>query len=129
MVKKAAPQLIAKGYVSHTYLGVRMYPLFPDFAKAMDMKIDKGVVVASVSMGTPADKAGIKGGNRQVRIGNTTVPVGGDVIVEVEGKPVETPQQVVSILSAKEVGDRVKIKLWREGEYRTITVTLGERPR
>ena len=129
MVKKAAPQLIAKGYVSHTYLGVRMYPIFPDFAKAMEMKIDKGVSVASVGFGTPADKAGIIGGNRQVRIGNTTVPVGGDVIVEVEGKPVETPQDVVSILNPLEVGDTVKLKLWREGKYRTVTVTLGERPR
>ncbi len=131
MLKKAVPQLIANGYVSHTYLGVRMYPLFPEFAKVMGMKmdVDRGVVVASVGYGTPADQAGIVGGNRQVRVGNTNVPVGGDVIVEVEGKTVKTPQQVVSILSAKKVGDKVKMKLWRKGKYRTVTVTLGERPR
>ena len=129
MVKKAAPELIAKGYVSHPYLGVQMYPIFPEFAEAMGMKIDKGVAVASVGVGTPADQAGIIGGNRQVRIGNTTVPVGGDVIVEVNGKPVETPQEIVAMLSAKKVGDKVTMKLWREDNYRTIGVTLGERPR
>lgn len=129
VVKKIVPQLISKGYVSHPWLGVTVQTLSPEIADSLGIKSRKGAIVVQVVAGGPADKAGLIGGQRTVRVGNTIVVVGGDIILEMDGKPVEEAQQMIRSISEKEAGDKISLVLLRQGKRLDITAALGEAPR
>lgn len=129
VLKKVVPQLVTKGYVSHPWFGVTVQTLIPEIAAALGLKPKKGAIVVQVVAGGPADKAGIIGGQRSVRVGNTIVVVGGDIIVEMDGKPVEESQQLIRDISEKEAGEKVSFGVVRQGKRLDITATLGEIPR
>ena len=75
--------MISKGYYSYPFIGATLMNLFPDIAEALRLPVKSGAMVIDVTPGGPADKAGIKGGNKRAQIGNNIVIVGGDVIVSV----------------------------------------------
>ncbi len=129
VVTKVVPQLVEKGYVSHPYLGVSILTLIPEFAQELGVGVEKGVMIMGVAPGGPADRAGLRGGNRRVRVGNTYIFVGGDIVVEIDGKPTGTKEEGTSIIGGKEAGDTLNLKIWRNGTFKDITVTLGEKPR
>ena len=83
--KKVMEQLKTTGKATYAYLGVQGQTLTADVATALGVKADKGVLVATVSSGSPAEKAGIKGGTRQTVVQNQTYVLGGDVIQAVDG--------------------------------------------
>lgn len=129
VVKKIVPQLIAKGYVSHPWLGVMVQTMIPEFAEYLGLDVKKGALVVEVVPGSPAHKAGISKGQRQVRVGNTVLTVGGDIIVEMDGKPIEDSQMLINRIAEKEVGSKVSFGLMRKGSLKKIEVVLTERPR
>ena len=96
--------------------------------KGLNLPVSAGVLVDSVQPGSPAAKAGIKGGDIPAQVDGATVRLGGDIIVEVDGKKITTSQSLTSAIAAKRKGDTVKITLVRGGKKRTISVTLAERP-
>jgi len=75
--KRVVPELIAKGYVTHPWIGATIQPLIPEVAKFLKLKIERGAMIAEVAKGGPADEAGMKGGNQRVQVGNMIVIVGG----------------------------------------------------
>jgi S1-C subfamily serine protease len=89
--------------------------------------------VQSVQSGTPAEKAGIRGGSLSGQIAGGQVAVGGDIVVAIDGKPVTNSEDLSSAISAKKPGDTVSIELMRAKgngsyEHKTVKVTLAERP-
>ncbi len=86
------------------------------------------MIVEVVSDG-PAEKAGLRGGNRMISVGNSSFPVGGDVVVAFEGKAVKSPGELVRLLIRHRPGDRVTLRILREGLFKELPVILGERPR
>ena len=82
--KRLVPQLISKGYVSYAYLGASVQPVIPELARALGLKVENGAMVIEVIPGGPADKAGLKGGNRQFQVGNFSLIVGGDVVTKID---------------------------------------------
>jgi S1-C subfamily serine protease len=86
-------------------------------------------VIAEVVARGPADKAGLRGGDRRVQVGNSVIPVGGDVITEMDGKKVTSSDELIRMIRDHRSGDRVELKLLRKGEFLRIKVTLGEKPR
>jgi S1-C subfamily serine protease len=82
-----------------------------------------------VTSGGPAAKAGIRGSDRSVSIGNVQVPVGGDIIVAINGKPIANFQELTVYLETEtKVGDKVEVTLIRDGQEMKVSVTLAERP-
>ncbi|MBI2080489.1 MAG: trypsin-like peptidase domain-containing protein, partial [candidate division NC10 bacterium] len=71
--RRLVPQLIATGRVRHPWLGIAGVSLSPDLVKALDLPVEKGVLVAQVYPRSPAARAGLKGGQRRVRVGNTVL--------------------------------------------------------
>ena len=110
IAKKVADQLIEKGKVSRGYLGIIMQNVDENLAKAIGLKKPEGVIIAEVVKGSPADKAGLKEG---------------DVIVEVDGRKIKNALTLRAIIQSKLPGEKVKIKVFRKGKYKTITVKLG----
>ena len=127
--KRLLPQLIAKGRVSHPWLGIAGLDITPEVAGAMKLPVREGIVVMQVSPKGPVDRAGIRGARRKARVGNMLVGVGGDIIVAVEGRKVTSIDDLTAFLDAeRKVGDQVKIELLRDGRPLTVPVRLGELP-
>ncbi|MGH8999712.1 MAG: S1C family serine protease [Acidimicrobiia bacterium] len=98
---------------SRAFLGVNMYRNTPQLAEQFDLGTEEGAVVAEVVPGSGAENGGLRPG---------------DVIVEVEGEPVEEPRQVSSTVGDRKPGEQIEIVVLREGERETLEVELGERP-
>ncbi|MFP4477064.1 MAG: S1C family serine protease [Desulfatibacillaceae bacterium] len=127
--KRVIPELIEKGYVAEPWIGARMFPLFPGLAEALGLSVDRGVLLMEVIDGGPADEAGLRGGQRMVRIGNALLPVGGDVVVGFEGEKMESTEQFARALRKHRPGDVVTLDILRDGDRREMDVRLEERPR
>jgi S1-C subfamily serine protease len=133
-IRRVVPQLIINGRYPHPWLGANMASLSPSTAEVlrqagMSAVTDSGLLVLDVTRGGPADKAGIRGGTRTVRISRYQVPVDGDIIVAVDDQPVEDYQALTVYLETKtNIGDTVELTIMRQGEKLIIPVTLEEQP-
>ncbi|RJQ62385.1 MAG: PDZ domain-containing protein [Desulfobacteraceae bacterium] len=127
--KRIIPELVSKGYVSYPWIGASVYPLIPEFARSLDLKVERGAMIAEVIQGGPADRAGLRGGNREIEIGNTLVPVGGDVIMEMDEKKIATADELIRMIRDRRPGDKIELKILRENRFVQVSVVLGERPR
>lgn len=139
-VKSVADQLIETGRVEHGYIGVRMFPagvedlavysgLSPEeFSEEYSLP-ESGAIIREVVEDGPADEAGLKGGGEgEEEVSGLTVPLG-DVITEVEGERVTTPDDVSKILNSKKPGDSLALTVVTPGEdAREVTVTVGDQP-
>jgi S1-C subfamily serine protease len=130
--KTELPQLEKGGTVRGAYLGLTSLTI-DDSLAALNLPVKSGALVQSVQPGTPAAKAGIRGGSISGQVAGGQVAVGGDVIVGVDGKPVNSSEDLGTDISSKKPGDTVSIELERakgDGKYerKTVTVTLGTRP-
>jgi S1-C subfamily serine protease len=126
--KRILPELIQKGYVSYPWIGASVFPLIPEFAKFLGLKVERGAMIMEIVRGGPADRAGLRGGDKRVQVGNTLLLVGGDVITEFEGQKVNSSDELIRLIRAHRPGDKVALKLFRNGKSMTVNVTLGERP-
>jgi putative serine protease PepD len=128
--KRIVNDLITKGYYSYPYLGATLMNLFPDIAEALKLPIKTGAMVIEVAPGGPADKAGLRGGSRRAQIGNNIVTVGGDVIVSVNGIPVQDADTAIREIRKLHPGDKVEMQIVRwDGTSGMVYLILGEKPR
>jgi putative serine protease PepD len=127
--KRVVPELLSKSYVTYPYIGATIQSLIPEMAKYLKLKIERGAMISEVVKGGPADKAGLKGGNQKVQVGNMIVLVGGDIVVKADQKEVKTNDELIHYIREKKPGDTVLLKVFRKDSYIDVKVTLGERPR
>lgn len=112
MVKQITEQLIEHGEVKRGRIGFSAQDLTPELAQAFGITRNKGVVIARVENNSPADKAGMKVG---------------DVIIEVNGREVQSSAQVRNEIGLLRIGESVKINILRNGKPRTLTATVEDR--
>ena len=127
--KEILPQLITNGYVAYPYLGASVQPLFPELAKVLGLKVDRGAMIVDVTAGGPAEKAGLEGGDRQLQVGNLLFTVGGDIITQVDQHRVNNAEDLIQHLRGKNPGDRITLKILSKGKIKNVAVTLQERTR
>jgi len=128
-VKKLLPQLIARGRASHPWLGISGMDVNPTVAKALSLPAGEGVMIAQVAPNGPAARAGLRGSQRRVRVGNYMMNVGGDIIQTLDGEKVATIDDLTAFLDErKKVGDEVRVDVIRDGKPHAVTVRLGELP-
>jgi putative serine protease PepD len=127
--KRIIPQLIAKGYVTYPWAGASVQPLFPELAKVLKMKVERGAMITEVTPGSPAEKAGLKGGNRQIQAGNTVFTVGGDVITQVDQFEVKNADDLIKHIRERKPGEVVTLKILRDEQFKEVKIILQERPR
>jgi serine protease Do len=130
IVQKVVPALIKEGRYAHTWLGISGTSLDPDTADAMALEADQhGALVIDVVPGGPADEAGLRGSDQTITIDGQDRRVGGDVIVAIEGQPVDSFDDLVAYLfRSAEVGEKVTLTVLRDGREQPVEVTLRERP-
>ena len=107
-------------------IGVQVLGLdeFPKSVRETLNMPESGVVVMGVATGGPADKAGLVGPNFEANIGGSSYPAGGDIIVKVDGKDVESATAIQAVVLSKAAGDKLALEVWRNGETRSVEVTL-----
>ncbi|ELZ10781.1 peptidase S1 and S6 chymotrypsin/Hap [Halovivax asiaticus JCM 14624] len=128
LVDRIVPELIETGEYAYPYLGVRALPLSQPIVEANDLSVTEGVYVAGVLGATPASDA-LQGADQSVQVDGATVPVGGDVIVAVDGQSVSTRDDLLSyLLTETAPEDTIELTIVRDGQEQTVEVTLGERP-
>ncbi|PYT82651.1 MAG: hypothetical protein DMG40_05080 [Acidobacteria bacterium] len=125
--KTIANDLITTGRVHRAYLGVETLALAGGLAEALDLPVQEGLLVETVTKGGPAAAAGIHGGDRIVRAGLSQFYIGGDVMVAIDGQKVANQFDVSSVLNHHRPGDTVNVTVYRGGKKMDIPVKLGER--
>jgi S1-C subfamily serine protease len=125
--KRVIPQLKESGKVQRAYLGITGATIDSSLAK-LNLKADHGVLVQEVTPGGPAAKAGLRGGDTQATINGNDVVLGGDVITKIDGRAVRTMDDVVAAVNTKKPGQKVAVSVLRDGQPKTITVNLAQRP-
>jgi 2-alkenal reductase len=128
IVKRSLGALRETGNAHYAFLGVSSVPLFPQLVDRFDLPVDKGAWVQEVQPGTPADRAGIKGGRGNTRFQIQSYAQGGDIITKVEGKVIEDANDLSAVVAQFQPGQDVTVEVHRGGETKEIKVKLGERP-
>jgi S1-C subfamily serine protease len=127
-VKDVAAQLIRGGRVERSYLGVYARGIDQEMAQTFNLPVDTGLLVEKVEQGSPAAKADIQGGTTSAVVSGTDYVLGGDVIVAAGGTRVTNLGELRAVLGRHKPGDKVEIKLYRDSDQKTVTVTLGRQP-
>ena len=125
--KRVIPQLKQSGTVKRAYLGITGLTIDQSLNR-LNLSTDSGVLIQSVSPGSPSAKAGLKGGNTQANVDGSDIALGGDVIKKIDGRNVKSMDDVVAVVDAKKPGDSVTLQVIRGGNTRNVTVKLGQRP-
>ncbi len=126
--REVVNEIEQNGKVEHAYLGINGGSITPALAKAVNLPVEKGVLVAEVVKGGPADKAGLKGGSTEATIEGAKFQLGGDIITEIDGKEIDSMEQLIEAVNAAQPGDKMQLTILRHGETKQIDVTLGNRP-
>jgi S1-C subfamily serine protease len=126
LVRTIASQLIASGKVEHAFLGVNVATVTS--AAADQLGLPQGAEVAAVQSGSPASRAGLQAGTQAQTVDGQQFTKDGDVIVTIDGTSVSGGDELAASISAHKPGDQVTLEVVRNGNHRTVTVTLGTRP-
>jgi serine protease Do len=131
IVQKVVPALIDQGHYDHPWLGISGLALLPELRQAMQLDPDQqGILVEDVTPDSPADKAGLRGSDRQIEIDGQPVGVGGDVIVAIDGQPIRDFEDLVAYLARQtSVGQTVTLTVLRNDQNEEIQVELAARPK
>jgi 2-alkenal reductase len=126
--KRSVAQLIAKGRVTYAYVGITTEDMTPATARALGYKVTRGALVVEVSPSSPGADAGLRGGDRQVNVLGQELSAGGDVIVEIDGRPIRRADDLVRIVSFSLKPNDVSVfTVIRDGRRKKVAVTLAER--
>ena len=125
--KLIAQDLISTGRVLRAFLGVDVRPLWPGLAGALELPVEEGLLIERVTSGGPADRAGLRGGNRAVVAGMRRILIGGDVLVAIDGQKTASQLDLNLFMSRKRPGDVVTLTIYRGQRKMDLRVTLGER--
>lgn len=113
MVKYIMNSLIESGKITRGWLGVVIQNLNPELAESFDVSITEGVLISNVQDDSPAEKAGIKSG---------------DIVIEYEGESIKNVNQFRNLVAKTGAGNKVKVKVIRDGKEKILTVKIGEQP-
>jgi S1-C subfamily serine protease len=128
-IRRVASELIREGRVVRPWFGIEGYAINEDLAAALNLPVKSGISVYRVYRGSSADGAGIRPADEIVVLYNRRIPIGGDIITEIEGKPVSSLEELRLALESKRAGDVVRVTIYRGRSKIQKSVTLVEAPR
>ena len=130
-LKQIVPELIQNGRFPHPWLGIEGlgYELYPELARALDLPVDQGLLIAQLYRNSPAVQAGLRGATEEVIYGRRRLLVGGDILTAINGVPLRNWDDLDAYLQEQtEVGQTVTLTIWRGDQEMTVEVKLGEMP-
>ena len=128
LVKAAIPFLVEHGRIIRPWLGVQGQFVGSALQDLLRVPLTKGLLVEVVEPDSPAEAAGIRGGQLDLVIGGQAMLIGGDIITAINGTAVDSPLRLAEAMRDLTVGSTVRLKVFREGRSRDVGCTLPERP-
>lgn len=116
------PVLIAEGEFAWPWLGVQGTSLTLRIATANELSAERGAYISGIVPDSPAAEAGLQGTSDQAVVDGLPMPVGGDVVLAVDGKEVRSMDDLILFISEYDVGDRVTLTVLRNGEEIEVSV-------
>jgi S1-C subfamily serine protease len=107
-------------------LGASVVWVAGDYADALRLPTQGGLLIQEVDPDSPASRAGLRGGRQEVQIGNAEVLVGGDLIMSIDGQPVDRDDAISRALARKRTGDALELTIFRNGRTTNVRVKLGD---
>ena len=126
MAKRIEQDLITEGRVRQAYLGISEIALWPELSEALKLPVQQGLLIERVVPRSPAAQAGLRGGDRVALAGLQRLIIGGDIVVAIDGREVESTLDLNVILNQKRPGDMIRLSVYRANQKKDLSVTLGE---
>lgn len=127
--KAIIPDLISEGRVRRAYARLSGYELTPGLAQTLELPVEHGILVARTQSDDSFAQAGIKGGRQTYLVGNSLMILGGDIIFEADGQPIQAVAELDRAIEKKRPGDVLHLKIYRQNRVMNVPVTLIERTR
>jgi S1-C subfamily serine protease len=127
-VKRVVPVLIDNGSYADPWLGITGLSVTPPIAEALELPVDRGVMLRDIVPEGPAAKAALRGNDSRIESEGGALPAGGDIIVSLDGQTIRDMDDLISHLAERMVGQVVTLGIIRGGEEQAVDVVLGERP-
>ncbi|HYP47224.1 MAG TPA: trypsin-like peptidase domain-containing protein, partial [Thermoleophilaceae bacterium] len=125
-IKRVVPDLKKSGAVERPFIGITTTALTEQLADDLNLPAKRGALIVRVEDDSPADKAGLRAGTTETTEG---LRIGGDLVVEVDGREIRNPDDVLRALEDNEVGDSIEIEYFRNGDRKTAKLKLADRPK
>jgi S1-C subfamily serine protease len=128
-VAKIVPTLISEGEYNHPWIGISGRDIDPDMANVLGLEDALGFLIITVVEDSPASDAGLIGSDKMIEVDNREYPVGGDIILAVDGIDVRKIDDIlIHLQRVKTVGDEMNLEILRDGRTTNVTIVLQERP-
>ncbi len=133
-VRRVVPALIEEGRVQYAWLGLTVTPEENGFgvaglAEALDLPVEAGVLVRGITVGSPADQAGLRGGTQIVTVRGEPICTGGDIVVAVNGTYINNMDELLTYLVVNTAPeDTITLRVVRDRETFDVPLTLRARP-
>ena len=130
LAKLVVPSLIENGHYSYPYIGIRGTTLNPDLANAMGLPLEtRGALVLAVGTDSAASRGGLMASDRLTVIDGTEFPVGGDVIIGIDGRDIRSMDDLLAyVVEHTRPGDTSEFTVLRDGAEMQLSITMGARP-
>jgi S1-C subfamily serine protease len=126
--KSMLEEFQTKGRVTRAYLGIAAIQVAGGLAEELGLPVEGGLLIQRVERGSAAEDAGLRGPRQVVIVGNYRLGVGGDLIMTIDGQPVEGNDSLRRALDRKRAGDTLELTVYRNGRTQRVRVQLGEAP-
>lgn len=123
--KRVVPQLKTGGRVERAFFGVSTIDLTPTLRRSLGIEAERGALVVNVAAGSPADRAGLRGASRGT---SGALGPGGDVLVRIADRRIESPEDVNAAIVGRDPGDVVEVEVLRGGRRLELRIALAQRP-
>ncbi len=133
-LRRVVPELLTQGRVDYPWLGISVHPEDGGFgvaglADALNLPVKAGVLVRGVTVNSPADLAGLRGGSEVRSVRGQAVCAGGDIIVAINDRLIRNMDDLVGyVLLKTRVGETISVRVIREGRTFDVPLTLTTRP-
>jgi S1-C subfamily serine protease len=127
-VRRIATDLIKEGRVLRPWMGIEGYDISRDLASALDLPVQNGILIARIAKGSTAEAAGLQSAGQMLRIYNQRVLIGGDIITEIDGKPIPSVDELDLLLESKRPGDSIRITYYHGRSKNQKSVVLLAQP-
>jgi S1-C subfamily serine protease len=128
LVKLVLPSLVDKGRFVRPWVGFHGQLVGDELRDLLRTPLVEGLLIEVIEPNSPAQKAGLRGGQLELVVAGREYLLGGDVVTSVNGTRLDSAERMLEVTRALKVGDRVRLTVFREGEYREVEYVLPERP-
>jgi S1-C subfamily serine protease len=128
LAKAVLPSLLAHGRLIRPWIGFHGPLVTMGLRDLLRIPLVEGLLVEVVEPGSPAEEVGLLGGRLEVVVDGREFLLGGDVVTELNGTPLTSPDRLLGVMKGLKVGDTVRLTIFRGGDYREMEYVLPERP-